>query len=256
MIQVDLTYGAYPSSKLDLYHAGDDAPLFIFFHGGGIAKGSKADGKSERFIELMNSGISVADANYRMYPDAKFPDFLEDAAECVAWCKKNVPHGKTFIGGSSAGGYMTMMLAFDEKYLGAYGINAYNEDDIAGYFCDSGQPTAHFNVMKFMGEDSRLIRVDERAPIYFVREMENKEKLPRYALIVSDDDMYNRLEQNQLLYRTMMHMKFPEENVSFTLMKGYKHTKYGPVQKEDGRWLYAEMIRNFIDNKLPLTVQE
>jgi len=252
MIQTDLVYGAYPSSKLDYYPAGDNTPLFIFFHGGGIEKGSKANGNNRSFTELMESGISCVDANYRMYPEAKFPDFLEDAAECTAWCKKNLPHKEIYIGGSSAGGYMTMMLAFDPKYLGKYGIDCADKNEIAGYFCDSGQPTAHFNVLKMEGEDSRLIRVDERAPLWFIHEMENKENLPRYALIVSDKDMYNRLEQNQLLYRTMMHFKYPEENVSFTLMEGFTHTGYTKVQNEDGTWLYAKMIRNFVRNTLPL----
>ncbi|MBE6560507.1 MAG: alpha/beta hydrolase [Ruminococcaceae bacterium] len=251
MIQTDLVYGAYPSSVVDVYHAGDDAPLFVYFHGGGIEKGSKSNGKSGWAKELMASGISVADANYRMYPDNTFPSFLEDAAECVAWCRKNVPHSKIYVGGSSAGGYITMMLAFDPKYLGAFGINCADEDDIAGYFFDAGQPTVHFNVLKYSGEDSRLIRVDERSALWFIKQAENPEKLPRYELIVSEKDIYNRVEQNQLLYRTLLHFKYPEEKLGYTYMEGFGHCGYVGKQKEDGTHLFAQMVRNFI-NKKPL----
>lgn len=43
-----------------------------------------------------------------MYPTAKFPKFVEDAAECCDWVVKNIkkytPAERIFVGGSSAGG--------------------------------------------------------------------------------------------------------------------------------------------------------
>lgn len=252
MITKDIAYGDHPDQKLDLYYAGEDAPLFVFFHGGGLEAGSKGDGNLREYKELMADGISAAVANYRMYPAAKFPDFLEDAARCAAWCKKNVKHKELYIGGSSAGGYMTQMLAMDPKYLGAHGLNCADKADIAGYFCDSGQPTVHFNVLRERGEDTRLVRLDEAAPIWHVKQVTDAQRLPRYALIVSDNDMVNRLEQNQLFYRTMLHFGYPEEKVSFTLMEGFSHTGYCGVFREDGTSLYAQMIRRFIRGELPL----
>ena len=246
MITTELAYGSLTEQKLDLYYAGENAPLFIFFHGGGLEHGSKSGGKSQAFTELMNAGISVADANYRMYPQAKFPDYLEDGALCTAWCKQNVKHTGTYVGGSSAGGYMSQMLAMDPQYLGKYGVNCADQNEIAGYFCDSGQPTVHFNVLRERGEDTRLVRLDEAAPIWHVKPAENPEQLPRIALIVSDKDMVNRLEQNLLFRRTLLHFGYPAEKVSYTLMQGYTHTGYCKVFREDGTSLYAEMIRNFI----------
>ena len=35
-------------------------------------------------------GIAVASADYRMYPSAKYPDFIEDAAEAVHWVSENI----------------------------------------------------------------------------------------------------------------------------------------------------------------------
>ena len=85
MITTDLAYGSLPEQKLDLYYAGENAPLFIFFHGGGLEHGSKSGGKSQAFTELMNAGISVADANYRMYPRPN---------SRITWkTVRSVPHG-------------------------------------------------------------------------------------------------------------------------------------------------------------------
>ena len=104
-----------------------------------------------------------------MYPNAKFPEFIEDSASAVAWAKKNMPLlcgcDKLYVGGSSAGGYITMMLCFDQKYLKAVGMS---NSDIAGYWHDAGQPTFHFNVLRNEGYDPRRVIVDEHAPLYFV----------------------------------------------------------------------------------------
>ena len=72
---------------------------------------------------------------------------------------------KILVGGSSAGGYISMMLCFDNKYLKKHGINP---SDITGYIHDSGQPTSHFTVLNHSGTDPRRVIVEERAPLYFV----------------------------------------------------------------------------------------
>ena len=97
-------------------------------------------------------------------------------------------------------------------------------------------------MLRERGLDTRLIRVDEAAPIYFINQVESPEKLPKYELIVSDGDMYNRVEQNRLLYRTMLHFGYPESRVGFRLMEGYSHCGYCGAMK-DGKSLFAEEYR-------------
>ncbi len=80
----NICYSAEHSQKLDVYLPEREAfPVFVYFHGGGLVKGHKAAAKSfSRYMTDM--GIAVVSANYPMYPDAAYPDFLEDAAEAVA----------------------------------------------------------------------------------------------------------------------------------------------------------------------------
>ena len=250
MVKRDLSYGTLPEQKLDFYDCSKpDAPLFVFFHGGGLEAGNKGNGDERAFLELNEAGISVATADYRMYPSAKFPDFIEDAALCVAWCRDHLPHSVLTVGGSSAGGYLSMMLAFDGRYLGKYGIDSSDKSHIAGYFFDAGQPTTHFNVLREGGLDTRLVRVDEAAPIYFIGQPESPETLPGYEFVVADNDMAGRLEQTELLCRTMFHVGYPDDCVTFTYMEGYTHTGYCGVVK-DGRSLYADMIKAFMKRTL------
>jgi acetyl esterase/lipase len=243
-----LSYGPNPVHLADWYPADDPAssPLLVFFHGGGLEGGDRGNGSDPVFSELKARGISVLTADYRLYPAARFPDFIQDAALCVSWAKDNLPHGPLCVGGSSAGGYLSMMLAMDERYLAAHGIRSQDRRQIAGYFCDSGQPTVHFNVLRERGLDTRLIRVDEAAPVYFAGPVADPEHLPAVALIVADGDMVNRPEQNRMMARTLLHFGWPEECVRFTEMKGYGHTGYNYAAGPDGSLVYPPMIEDFV----------
>jgi acetyl esterase/lipase len=64
---------------LDLYRAPQaDAPLVVYVHGGGWRSGDKADGRADRITPMAALGVTVASVNYRLVPDATFPDQLHD----------------------------------------------------------------------------------------------------------------------------------------------------------------------------------
>ena len=219
----------------------EEFPVFIYFHGGGLEHGCKTDNK---FYEaLAQKGIAVVTADYRMYPEAKYPDFLDDGAAVVSWVKQNMNEygkvSKIFVGGSSAGGYMSQMLCFDKKYLAKYGIDS---DSLSGYVHDAGQPTVHFNVVRERGLDGRRVIIDEAAPIYHITENRNYAPM---LIIVSDMDMENRLEQTQLLVSTMRHFGYSDK-VDYIIMKNSTHTSYVDAVSDDGKLVFAEMIYNFI----------
>ena len=94
----DLVYGADPKVHvLDLYlPETEQFPVFIYFHGGGLEAGDKPE--AEFFAQqLTEKNIAVASVRYRMYPDAKFPDFIEDCAQSVKWIIDNIgTYGKLF----------------------------------------------------------------------------------------------------------------------------------------------------------------
>ena len=116
---IGIPYGDHELQRLDLYLPDcDNFSLFVYFHGGGMEKGDKSR-ESEIAAALCDMGVAVINANYRMYPEAKYPDFVEDAASVVAWAFAHIgAYGtcdKIYAGGSSAGGYLTMMLCFDKN---------------------------------------------------------------------------------------------------------------------------------------------
>lgn len=227
--------------KLDVYLPdGPVSSVFVYFHGGGLERGDKK--KAEIFSPyLTERGIAVVSANYRMYPNAEYPEYIRDAAEAVAWTYKymrgELNCDKLYIGGSSAGGYLSMMLCFDKRYLEGVGLN---NSAVTGYFHDAGQPTAHFNVLKYRGIDSRRIIVDETAPLYYIG---LEKEYPPMRFVVSDNDMKNRYEQTMLVLSTLSHFEY--QNYDHVIMNG-KHCEYCRKIDENGESVFGKMIADFI----------
>lgn len=212
---------------LDIYlpDKASPCPVFVYFHGGGLEGGRKED--INDLLNLINNDIALVSVNYRMYPQAKFPEFILDTAKAIDYVirynKHNSLFSNIFIGGSSAGAYLTMMTYFDNQYLTKYGINKYM---IKGWVFDAGQPTVHFNVLRERGIDNRLIRIDEAAPIYFVNQDVNKDEQQDLMFIVSEHDIDGRLEQTNLLLNTMKQFNYDMSKVEYRFMKGYTHCAY------------------------------
>jgi len=217
----------------------------VFFHGGGLESGDKSS-DIHVYKHLVNNGIAVATANYRTYPDAKYPQFIEDAASAVNWVFSNIENygncNNIYIAGSSAGAYLSMMLCFDKKYLEKHGINP---NDIAGYIFDAAQPTTHFNILRERGMDTRKVVIDDAAPIYHIGE--NQIQSPM-VILVAGHDMPNRLEQTYLLCSTLKIFGYDEEKLTFKLMEGYRHVEYTNAFNADGNNVFAEIVRDFIRN--------
>lgn len=239
----NIRYGKFDANILDVYIPDADTfPVFVYFHGGGLESGSK---KAAFIGDLVNKGVAVVSGNYRMYPSAVFPEFIEDGAAVVAWTKEHIgQYGKIkgiYVGGSSAGAYITQMLCFDKRYLGKYAIS---NADIAGYYHDAGQPTTHFNVLRERGFDTRRIVVDDAAPLYHI---DDREKYPPMEIVVADNDMKNRYEQTVLLVSTLKHFGHDMSKISFKVMKNSAHCEYDNKVNECGNYVFAEMIYDFIE---------
>ena len=235
-----------PERALDIYLPEKESfDTFIYFHGGGFVTGDK-DGYFATVIgkHFVDNGIAFVSANYIMYPNASYPDYVKDAALAVSFIKKNIASfggsGRVFVGGTSAGGYLSQMLCFDRKWLGFYDIEP---SDIAGFVHDAGQPTTHFNVLNERGFDPWKLVVDEAAPLYYVGDA--KEYSPM-LFILADNDMKNRTEQTELMLSTMDHFGYDMSKVQRFTVPDATHSSYCCKIDEDGKSFFAKLIVEFI----------
>lgn len=139
--KADIAYGSDARQRLDVYvpkaaSSGSDAgsssslaaaarPVVIFWYGGSWQRGSKSD---YRFVgaALADHGYITVLPDYRLYPDVKFPEFLDDAAHAVAWVQEHAqefggdPH-RVVLMGHSAGAHTAAYLALNHEFLARRG---------------------------------------------------------------------------------------------------------------------------------------
>jgi len=134
----DLAYGEHPRQQLDLYlpvaQAGP-APVVVFFYGGSWQGGAR---EQYRFVgeALAARGIVTVVADYRLYPEVRYPDFLHDSAAAVGWVRREIATWggdpqRLVLAGHSAGAYNAAMLALDPRWLADAGLRP--ETSIAGW---------------------------------------------------------------------------------------------------------------------------
>jgi acetyl esterase/lipase len=125
-----VAYGPDPRQALDVYAPRREtapAPVAVFFYGGSWDSGRRQDygwvGRA-----LAAQGFLTIVPDYRLYPAVRYPSFVEDGALAVRWA---VDHAQALGGdpsrivliGHSAGAYNAAMLALDDRYLKAAGVD-------------------------------------------------------------------------------------------------------------------------------------
>jgi acetyl esterase/lipase len=125
-----LAYGAHPRQRLDLYLPRDPRArrrLLVFLYGGGWDAGAR---RTYRFMAhmMVAGGFAVAIPDYRLFPEARFPDFLEDTASAVGWLHRHardfgVDGNRMGLMGHSAGAYNAVVAALDPRYLEQVGAS-------------------------------------------------------------------------------------------------------------------------------------
>ena len=130
----DIAYGPNPRQRLDIYRPDTprtDGKAVIFFYGGSWDSGSKAD---YLFVgqALAANGYTVIIPDYRLYPEVRFPAFVQDGAQAVRWAADHVGSDKLFVVGHSAGAHIALLLMANTPYLAAAGVDRMKLPGVVG----------------------------------------------------------------------------------------------------------------------------
>ena len=111
-------------------------PVVVFFYGGSWKRGERAQYK---FVgqRLAENGVVAVVADYRTYPRAMFPAFMDDAARAVRRVHDDAAGWggdpeRLFIAGHSAGAQIAALLATDARYLQAHGMSPHQLAGVIG----------------------------------------------------------------------------------------------------------------------------
>ncbi|MBC8058947.1 MAG: alpha/beta hydrolase [Rhizobiales bacterium] len=130
VLKENVAYGPLSRQALDVYTPTATAPpggwpVVVFFYGGSWNTGERAD---YRFVgsALAGRGVLTLVADYRLYPEVRYPEFLRDSALALAFGFNEAARlggnpKRMFVMGHSAGGYNAAMLALDARWLATTG---------------------------------------------------------------------------------------------------------------------------------------
>jgi acetyl esterase/lipase len=128
------------SNQLDVYVPKDakDFPVILLVHGGAWVGGDKTFDRIPDVAQcLAHHGIGVVAPNYRLSPFFQHPAHVTDVAKALAWTKQHIGDygGSTdrmILMGHSAGGHLVALLASDESYLKAEGLDRRDVKGVIG----------------------------------------------------------------------------------------------------------------------------
>jgi acetyl esterase/lipase len=89
--------------------------VYVHFHGGGMVSGSPETMDIPNVGLARDFGVAVVSPDYRKAPEHPYPAGPDDAYEVAAWvlqhAKEEFGTDRVVIGGESAGGYLTALVA-------------------------------------------------------------------------------------------------------------------------------------------------
>lgn len=116
-------YGPDARHRLDVFTpvGRPDGPIVLFLYGGAWTSGDRA---TYEFVgtALAARGITTVVADYRLFPQVRFPGFVEDAARAYGWVDRHLARegGRrrpVWLMGHSAGAHIAAMLAVDPRWI-------------------------------------------------------------------------------------------------------------------------------------------
>ena len=201
-VSKNILYGDEPNQDLDIYYPkpltkamksknvtddnaiNDSYPMVVFVHGGSWESGSKDE---YAFVgqSLAQAGYVTAVINYRKAPEHVYPDYVQDAAQAIAWSYNNAKslHAdpkRLAVIGHSAGAFNAVAAVANEDFLAPYGIKP---KDIAAVIGIAGPYSYDFR--KF---SSRTAFGSDATPETVMPDRQIKGAQPPYLLLTAEKD--------------------------------------------------------------------
>ena len=199
-------YGADPYQSIALFAPKQpNGTVLAFMHGGGWTNGYK-EMMGYMAPAFTARGVMFASVGYRLAPMHPWPACFEDCAAAMAWLVQNVAAKggdpkRIFLGGRSAGGHLSSLLAVRRDWQARHGVPT---DAIRGCIPVSGvylfgEGSGLANRPRFLGPPeqkneiaaSPLLNIQGTPPPFFMARGEND--FPH--LIRQADDMMAALKK-------------------------------------------------------------
>jgi len=115
--RLDMRYGAGERCLLDVFPAGETAPVLFFVHGG---YWRALDKSTVSFIaaSYQAAGITVVMPGYDLVPVVRVGEIVDQIRAAYHWTLEAFSPQQVVVAGHSAGGQLAAMLALDQAFAG------------------------------------------------------------------------------------------------------------------------------------------
>lgn len=196
--------------QADLFQTTNDnklKPAIIWIHGGGLIFGGRADLPEEQKLLYLKAGYSVVSIDYRLAPETKLPEIVNDVKDAIQWVHRNgkdslrIDPNKLFVIGHSGGAYLALLSgSFPDNPLRGI-VSFYGYGDIQTDWCNQpdsvylAQPLISDTEAKKMMYDSTITSAsfDNRFNLYkYSRQTGLWTQLVSGHDILKEKDWFNR----------------------------------------------------------------
>lgn len=109
-------------ANLFLPDVNDRCPVLVYLHGGGFIFGNRDRGLPAPLkTGLLPKGIAIVSADYRLAPETKLKEIMQDARDVVTWLRNEgqqrypIDPKRIAVAGGSAGGYLALASGFEKE---------------------------------------------------------------------------------------------------------------------------------------------
>jgi acetyl esterase/lipase len=244
-----IPYGTQ-DQHLDIWRPADGTParpVVIFFHGGAWRHGSAAAyGFAGRALARLGYIVIVPD--YRKLPVHPFPAFMEDAAQVLAWTRRNIAAmggdpDRIALVGHSSGAHMTLLLALDHRWLAEAHVPPRTIRAVIGIsgpydfypYSDEAAKLAFGNTPAALTQPVRLARRDAPPTLLFASRSDTRVK-PRNSIALAGQLHAKGAPARLVLLDCLSH-----EATLLSLMR--QLAWLGPVRAQSGAFLAQSLSR-------------
>ncbi|NWG12217.1 MAG: alpha/beta hydrolase [Acidobacteria bacterium] len=133
--------------RADVYRPGDpgERPVLVNVHGGALMKSGR-ESLPRPVPDLIEKGYVVVSVDYRLGPETRLPEIIEDVADACRWVRSR---GRSLFGadtrkmgviGHSAGGFLTLAMGHRLQPPPSFLVSFYGYGELVGHWATGPSP--------------------------------------------------------------------------------------------------------------------